>query len=77
MARTMNLDREFAGGARELGPDIGESQRFLDGMPIGAAGGDPDQLAVMIDRLIAAAVGIGGGDLEIDQLQARPLLLRS
>src|SRR4051794_11816346 len=76
MAGAMKLDRELAGSARQLGPDIGESQRFLDRMPIGPASGDPDQLAIAIDRLVAAAVRIGGGNLEIDQLQARPLLLR-
>ena len=71
MALAMELHRKIVNARRQRRLDIGEGQRFPDRMPEGPAGGDADQAAVMIDRLIAAAVGIGGGDLEIDELDAR------
>src|SRR5262245_56773207 len=76
MAGAKELKGKFATRDGERGLDIGEGKRLADRVTIGTPGRDADQPAVMMEGLVAAAVGIGGVDLEIDELETRPLLHR-
>ncbi len=47
------IDGDLEPLADEFGLQVGESETFTDSMPIGAPGGEPDQIAIVIYRFVA------------------------
>ena len=46
---------------------VGEGQTFLDAVPISTAGGDPDDLVAVVDRLISHRICIEHIDFTVNQ----------
>ena len=67
VAFAQHRDLKLAAGLGAIGLDEGEGDALSDGVPVRAAGGEPDYAAVGIDRLAAVGVGVKGVDREIDK----------
>src|SRR5262245_36308926 len=68
-------DFEVLAGFGETGLDIGEGQGLVDGKAIATRGREADDLAIEIDRLIAAAVIVARLDRQIGELDPLAALL--